>query len=50
MSQTSNKGGKECVFCKSSSHLQPSFPKIIIFGIALNNDKGPAKDALILDL
>ena len=50
MSQTSNKGGKKCVFCRSSSHLQPSCPKIIIFRTSLKNDNGPTKDALISDL
>ena len=50
LSQTSNTGGKKCDFCRSSSHLQPSFPKITIFGTALKNDNVPAKDVLISDL
>ena len=50
LSQTSNKGGNKFVFCRSSSNLHPSCPKITIFGTALNNDNGLSKDIIISDV
>ena len=49
LSQTKNTGGKKCVVCRLSSHLQLTCPNITIFGTVLRMI-GPAMDVLVSDL